>query len=230
MPPKKRGRAKAPAKAKQRAKKQPAKQAAKKPARKAPKEDVRSDTCYVVTSKDSVKVKLNDAGDDGTFDTLGPIPALEYGCTDGEWYKDIGEGDGEFIVRHQSYCGMTFMSRQDAVGVAGERLIKRVKRFGPLVLQLPDDYINNHGDGMHPVARDMATTEPEKEPGLRGAMDRRDTIHEWTRTYTYEDVNGPCQCEAKFTTEVISTILMQPMGQADVDSSDDSGSDSESDC
>ena len=56
MPPKKRGRAKAPARAKRQAKKRPAKQAAKKPAKKAPKEDdVRRNRCFLITSKDSVK-------------------------------------------------------------------------------------------------------------------------------------------------------------------------------
>ena len=206
MPPKKRGRAKAPAKAKQQAKKQPGKQAAKKPAKKpakkAPKEDdVRSGVCYIVTAKDSVKVKLNDSGNDGTYDTLGPIPTLEYGCRDDEWYKDIGEGDGEFTVRHQSHCGMAMMSRQDAVLQAGEVLMRRIKTYGPLVLQLTDDYINNYGDREHPVYRDMVTTEPGYPV---------ETRYEWTRNYTYTDDDGSCQCEAKFTTEVKHMILMQP--------------------
>ena len=62
MPPKKRGRAKAPARAKRQAKKRPAKQAAKKPAKKAPKEDdVRRNRCFLITSKDSVKIQLADA-------------------------------------------------------------------------------------------------------------------------------------------------------------------------
>ena len=64
MPPKKRGRAKAPARAKRQAKKRPAKQAAKKPAKKAPKEDdVRRNRCFLITSKDSVKIQLADASD-----------------------------------------------------------------------------------------------------------------------------------------------------------------------
>lgn len=83
MPPKKRGRAKAPAKAKQQAKKQPGKQAAKKPAKKpakkAPKEDdVRRNRCFLITSKDSVKIQLADASDGSdNYETTGPMGLLE---------------------------------------------------------------------------------------------------------------------------------------------------------
>ena len=94
MPPKRRGRAKAPAKAKQRAKKQPAKQAAKKPAKEAPKEDdVRSNRCFLITSKDSVKIQLADASDGSdNHETTGPMGLLENArlfSRDDEWQKEL---------------------------------------------------------------------------------------------------------------------------------------------
>ena len=228
MPPKKRGRAKAPAKAKQ-AKKQPAKQAAKKPAKKAPKEDdVRSNRCFLITSKDSVKIQLADASDGSdNYETTGPMGLLENArlfTRDDEWQKELQRSD-EVILRHRSCSPYSYMSRQDAVRYAASRLIERVQTYGRLVLQLPGEYVKENRGGMHPIQRDIATTEP-KTSNSQGFAD---TVHEWTRTYTYTDSEGSCECEARFTTTVTSLVLLEPSADL-VESSDDSGSDSESDC
>ena len=228
MPPKKRGRAKAPAKAKQ-AKKQPAKQAAKKPAKEAPKEDdVRSNRCFLITSKDSVKIQLADASDGSdNYETTGPMGLLENArlfSRDDEWQKELQRSD-EVILRHRSCSPYSYMSRQDAVHYAASRLIERVQTYGRLVLQLPGEYVKENRGGMHPIQRDIATTEPK----TRNSQGFVDTVHEWTRTFTYTDSEGSCECEAKFTTTVTSLVLLEPSADL-VESSDDFGSDSESDC
>ncbi len=206
MPPKRRGRAKAPAKAKQRAKKQPAKQAAKKPAKEAPKEDdVRSNRCFLITSKDSVKIQLADASDGSdNYETTGPMGLLENArlfSRDDEWQKELQRSD-EVILRHRSCSPYSYMSRRDAVHYAASRLIERVQTYGRLVLQLPGEYVQENPGGMHPIQRDIATTEPK----TRNSQGLVDTVHEWTRTYTYTDSEGSCECEAKFTTTVTSLV------------------------
>ena len=70
---------------------------------------------------------------------------------------------------------------------------------------------------------------PPKKRGRAKAPAIVDTVHEWTRTYTYTDSEGSCECEAKFTTTVTSLVLLGPSADL-VESSDDFGSDSESDC
>ena len=233
MPPKRRGRAKAPAKAKQQAKKQPGKQAAKKPAKKpakkAPKEDdVRRNRCFLITSKDSVKIQLADASDGSdNYETTGPMGLLENArlfSRDDEWQKELQRSD-EVILRHRSCSPYSYMSRQDAVHYAASRLIERVQTYGRLVLQLPGEYVKENRGGMHPIQRDIATTEPK----TRNSQGFVDTVHEWTRTFTYTDSEGSCECEAKFTTTVTSLVLLEPSADL-VESSDDFGSDSESDC
>ena len=257
MPPKKRGRAKAPAKAKQ-AKKQPAKQAAKKPAKKgAPqKVDGSSGCCYMIHSRDSVKIELAEASDDSDeYECLGPLPTLLTGCSNDEWvekFAEVGEliGDRTVVARHQSCDPRVFLSRRDAVDAAYKRLVKRVKIYAHAkiysvaarrqvrepVLQLYDDYINPSGT-YDPLPGDVSTHEPFEGkhapwgPLSPSIMDGVDTVHDWAQTFTYtDDKEDTCQCLAKFSTIVTPMILVQPMGQADVDSSDDSGSDSESDC
>ena len=94
------------------------------------------------------------------------------------------------------------MSRRDAVHYAASRLIERVQTYGRLVLQLPGEYIQENPGGMHPIQRDIATTEPK----TRNSQGLVDTVHEWTRTYTYTDSEGSCECEAKFTTTVTSLV------------------------
>ena len=172
MPPKKRGRAKAPARAKRQAKKRPAKQAAKKPAKKAPKEDdVRRNRCFLITSKDSVKIQLADASDGSdNHETTGPMGLLENArlfSRDDEWQKELQRSD-EVILRHRSCSPYSYMSRRDAVHYAASRLIERVQTYGRLVLQLPGEYVKKKkivGEctPYKLIQRDIATTEPKQE-------------------------------------------------------------------
>ena len=104
---------------------------------------------------------------------------------DDEWQKELQRSD-EVILRHRSCSPYSYMSRQDAVHYAASRLIERIQTYGRLVLQLPGEYVKENRGGMHPIQRDIATTEPK----TRNSQGLVDTVHEWTRTYTYTDSEG----------------------------------------
>ena len=189
---------------------------------------MRRNRCFLITSKDSVKIQLADASDGSdNHETTGPMGLLENArlfSRDDEWQKELQRSD-EVILRHRSCSPYSYMSRQDAVRYAASRLIERVQTYGRLVLQLPGEYVKENRGGMHPIQRDIATTEPK----TRNSQGLVDTVHEWTRAYTYTDSEGSCECEARFTTTVTSLVLLEPSADL-VESSDDSGSDSESGC
>ena len=123
------------------------------------------------------------------------------------------------------------MSRQDAVHYAASRLIERIQTYGRLVLQLPGEYVKKKkivGEctPYKLIQRDIATTEPKQEI-LRASWTPSTSGRGRTLTLTVKD---PRNARPRtFTTTVTSLVLLEPSADL-VESSDDFGSDSESDC
>ena len=152
------------------------------------------------------------------------------------------------VCTHQSTERLAFATREDAVEVAFSRLVERVGMYAnmtmsgfqykgelkpPVLQQFPDGYFEFDGDGVnphhhtlthrgtYPVERDVVTTEPETFTDVDDhcPAPRVETVHEWTKQYTYTDEEGEsCECEAKFSTTVTSLIVRQSGCSSDSDS------------